>query len=106
LELATLGSASVLGRADIGALAPGKAADFIGVNLNTLSMAGGAVHDPLAALLLCTVDRVDLSVINGRVIVRGGKLQTIDLDRLITRHNEIAAEMVAHHPKPERYKLV
>lgn len=107
LELVTLGGAAVLGReTEIGSLAAGKAADFIGVNLNTLSMAGGAVHDPAAALLLCRVDRVDLSVINGRVIVRSGELLTIDLNQLITRHNELAAAMVARHPVPERFKLV
>lgn len=106
LELATLGSASVLGRDDVGSLAAGKAADFIGVNLNTLSLAGGAVHDPLAALLLCTVDRVDLSVINGNVVVKDGKLLTIDLDKLISRHNQIAADMVSKHPESEKYKLV
>lgn len=106
LELATLGSASVLGRADIGSLANGKAADFIGINLNTLALAGGAVHDPLAALLLCTVDKVDLSVINGKVVARNGELLTIDVEKHIARHNEIAREMVAKHPEPERFKLV
>jgi 8-oxoguanine deaminase len=106
LELATLGSASVLGRNDIGSLEKGKAADFIGINLNSLGMAGGAVHDPLAALLLCTVDKVDLSVINGRVIVRAGELLTIDIEKHVERHNEIAKEMVARHPEPERFKLV
>jgi cytosine/adenosine deaminase-related metal-dependent hydrolase len=106
LELASKGGAAVLGRDDIGSLEPGKAADFVGVNLNTLSMAGGAVHDPLAALLLCTIDRVDLSVINGKVVVRDGQLLTIDVGRLVERHNQIAAEMVARHPNPERFKLV
>ncbi len=106
LELATRGSASVLGRDDIGMLAPGKAADFIGVDLNTLSMAGGAVHDPLAALLLCRVERVSLSVINGQVVVRGGELLTLDIDAHIARHNAIAREMVARHPKADRFKLV
>ena len=106
LELATRGGAAVLGRTDIGSLAVGQAADFIGINLNTLSLAGGAVHDPLAALLLCRVDRVDLSVINGQAIVRYGELLTVDLDKLITRHNEIAAELVSRHPEAEQFKLV
>ncbi|HMR66872.1 MAG TPA: 8-oxoguanine deaminase [Anaerolineae bacterium] len=106
LDLAIRGGAAVLGRAEIGTLAVGRAADFIGVNLKTLAMAGGAVHDPLAALLLCRVDRVDLSVINGRVVVRHGQLLTIDLEPLITRHNELAAEFVSRHPVPERFKLV
>ena len=106
LELASKGGAAVLGRDELGSLEPGKAADFIGVNLNTLSMAGGAVHDPLAALLLCSVDHVDLSVINGQVIVRDGKLLTVNLDELIERHNQIANELVTQHPMPERFKLV
>ncbi len=106
LELASRGGASVIGREDIGSLEPGKAADFVGVNLNSLSMAGGAVHDPLAALLLCTVDGVELSVINGRLVVRDGKLLTLDVEKLVERHNEIAAEIVSRHPEPERFKLV
>ena len=97
LELATRGSASVLGRDDIGVLAPGKAADF---------MAGGAVHDPLAALLLCRVERVSLSVINGQVVVRDGELLTLNIDEHIARHNAIAREMVARHPEADRFKLV
>ncbi|MEJ2709664.1 MAG: 8-oxoguanine deaminase [Anaerolineales bacterium] len=94
LEMATLGGAAILGREEIGSLEPGKAADFIGVNANSLSLAGGAVHDPLAALLLCQVAGVDLSVINGRAIVQAGKLLTIDLEALIARHNRLAAEFV------------
>ncbi len=106
IELATRGSASVLGRDELGILAPGKAADFIGVPLNTLQMAGGAVHDPLAVLLLCDVPAVGLSVINGRIVVRDGRLLTIDLEKHIERHNAIAFEMAAKYPVPERFKLV
>ncbi len=98
LQLATRGSAAVLGREELGVLAVGKAADIIGVNLHTLAMAGGAVHDPLAALLLCAIERVALSVIHGRVVVRDGVLQGLDLPALIARHNAIAADMVARHP--------
>src|SRR3954454_3892069 len=53
LRLATRGGAAVLGRDDIGQLAPGMAADLIGYRLDTLGFAGGAVHDPLAALVFC-----------------------------------------------------
>ena len=105
IELACRGSASVLGRDDIGILAVNKAADMIGVPLNTIYMAGGAVHDPLAALLLCNVPAVSLSVINGRVVVKDGKIITIDLDNLIERHNQIAYEMVKMHPEPDKFKL-
>ena len=105
-RLATLGSAQVLGRNELGMLAPGKAADVIGVRLDTLSMAGAAVHDPLGALLLCTVQGVDFSVINGQVVVQNGKLLTVDLEELISHHNRIARKIVGKHPVPERFKLM
>ncbi|MFQ6100174.1 MAG: 8-oxoguanine deaminase [Anaerolineae bacterium] len=94
LWLATRGGAAVLGRDDIGALSPGKAADFIGFRLERLDYAG-ALHDPLAALVFCTPQRVDLSVINGKVVVEDGHLLTVDLGPVIERHNRIARELVA-----------
>jgi cytosine/adenosine deaminase-related metal-dependent hydrolase len=93
LELATLGGAAVLGRDDIGSLAPGKCADFIAVNLNRLPYSG-ALHDPVAALLFCNPATVDWSVINGRLIVEGGRLTTIDLEPHLRRHNEISRAMI------------
>jgi 8-oxoguanine deaminase len=93
LWLATRGGAQVLGRDDIGELAPGKAADFIGLRLDRLDYAG-ALHDPLAALVFCTPQRVDLSVINGRTVVEDGQLLTVDLGPVIERHNRISRELV------------
>jgi len=94
LRLATRGGAAVLGRDDIGALAPSMAADFIGYRVDTLPLAGAAVHDPLAALIFCQPPTVDLSVINGRVRVQNGYLIDVDLPPLIARHNAIAHAMV------------
>jgi cytosine/adenosine deaminase-related metal-dependent hydrolase len=93
LELATLGGASVLGRDDIGSLAPGKAADFIAYDLNTLPIAG-ALHDPVAAVVFCASPAVDTSVINGKVVVKEGRLATVDMGPLIEKHNRISQEMV------------
>ncbi|KNZ34541.1 MAG: hydroxydechloroatrazine ethylaminohydrolase [Methylibium sp. NZG] len=92
LEIATLGGARVLGRDDIGALAPGMAADVVGVALDDIGLAG-AHHDPLAALLFCHVPRVALNVVQGRVLVRDGELTTVELPRLIERHNRLAAAL-------------
>lgn len=93
LELGTLGGARVLGRDDIGALEKGKAADFIAVKLNRLDFAG-ALHDPVSAIVFCTPPRVDLSVINGKVIVENGELMTVESPPVIERHNRMAREMV------------
>jgi hypothetical protein len=70
------------------------AADFVGYRLDTLGLAGGAVHDPLAALVFCQPPNVDLSVIDGRVRVRDGQLVDIDLPPLVERHNAIARALV------------
>jgi cytosine/adenosine deaminase-related metal-dependent hydrolase len=90
LWLATRGGAAVLGRDDVGFLAPGLAADFVGYRLDTLALAGGAIHDPLAALVFCQPPNVDFSVIDGRMRVQDGKLLDVDLPPLIERHNAIA----------------
>jgi cytosine/adenosine deaminase-related metal-dependent hydrolase len=93
LEMATLGGARVLGRDDIGCLAPGMAADFICIDLDRASLAG-ALHDPVAALVLCDVGNVDYSYINGRCVVEQGRLTTAELPRLIETVNRLSAAMV------------
>jgi len=93
LRLATRGGAEVLGRQDIGHLSVGMCADLVLFDLNTLSFAGGAVHDPVGALLLCGSPQVAYSVVNGRVVVREGQLATVDLAPLIERHNAMARQL-------------
>jgi len=93
LEIATLGGAKVLNRDDIGALAPGMAADIVTFPLNEIGLAG-ALHDPLAALLFCHVPRVQHSIVNGRVVVRDGRLTTLELPVLVERHNALARQLV------------
>src|ERR1035437_5875603 len=93
LILATRGGAQVLGRSDIGHLAPGMCADLALFDLNTLAFAGGAVHDPLGALLLCASPQAASTVVNGRVVVRHGQLTTLDLGPLIERRNHMARQL-------------
>lgn len=94
LEVATVGGARVLGRDDIGAIAPGMSADCVAFPLDSIGMAGGAVHDPLAALVFCTPPLVNWSVINGRVVVRDGVLTTVDLPQVRKQHNALARSLV------------
>jgi 8-oxoguanine deaminase len=93
LEMATLGGARVLGRDDVGALAPGMAADLVTLPLGDIGMAG-ALHDPVAALMFCHVPRVQHAVVHGQVRVRDGQLTSVDLPVLVERHNTLAARLV------------
>jgi 8-oxoguanine deaminase len=93
LWMATAGGAQVLGREDVGQLVPGKAADLVGFRLNQVDYAG-ALHDPLAALVFCAPQRVDLSIINGKLIVEDGLLLPLDLAQVVERHNDIARKLV------------
>jgi len=58
-----------------------------------VAMAGGAVHDPVGALLLCASGASDYTVVHGRVIVRQGQLSHVDLPRLVERHNRHAIQL-------------
>lgn len=92
LEIATVGGARVLGRDDIGVLAAGMAADFVAFDTRGIGMAGG-LHDPVAALVFCNPGQAAYSVVNGRVVVREGRLSTLDLPSLVTRHNALARQL-------------
>ncbi len=94
LELATRGGAQVLNRDDIGHLAPGMAADLAVFDLDHVAFAG-ARHDPAAALVFCSPVPAAYTIVGGRVVVRQGQLTTLDLGRLVERHNQLAATLLA-----------
>ena len=94
LEIATRGSAAVLGRKDLGSLEPGKCADFVAIRLDRLGYAG-ALHDPVAAAVFCASAGVDYAVVGGKVIVQDGQLLTVDLPHLIERHNRASHRLLA-----------
>ncbi len=93
LEVATLGGAAVLGRDDIGSLEPGKCADFFAVDVRAPAFAG-ALHDPVAAVVFCAPAQAAYTYVNGRAVVREGQVVTVDLPRLVERHNQIARELL------------
>ncbi|MBW4439466.1 MAG: 8-oxoguanine deaminase [Pleurocapsa minor GSE-CHR-MK-17-07R] len=93
LEIATLGGASVLGRSDIGALAPGMSADFAAFRIDQIGYAG-AQHDLVAALVFCRPANADTVMINGRVVVSEGHLLTQDVPVLVEKHNALAKRLI------------
>ncbi len=94
LKLATRGGAQTLGRQDIGQITVGYCADLALFRTDTLELAGGAVHDPVGALLLCASQNTDYTIVNGEVVVDKGELQRVELPPLILRHNQLAMELV------------
>jgi cytosine/adenosine deaminase-related metal-dependent hydrolase len=68
-------------------------ADLALWDLNTLAMAGGAVHDPVGALLLCASPQAAYTIVNGRMVVRQGRLTTVEIEPLIEAHNGFANKL-------------
>jgi len=93
LELATLGGASVLGRSDIGALEAGRCADFFTLDLETISYAGG-LSDPVAATVFCAPQAARHTFVQGRAVVRDGRVATVDMATVVREHNYHAARLV------------
>jgi cytosine/adenosine deaminase-related metal-dependent hydrolase len=93
LELGTRGGAAVLGRGDLGSLEPGKCADFFAINLDRLDYAG-ALHDPVAAIAFCAPQHVDYTVVGGKFVVKEGQIVTLDLQRLVEKHNKASKRLV------------
>src|SRR6185436_7122899 len=88
LWMATRGGARCLGRDDVGSLEPGKAADLILVDTRRLSYAG-AGSDILAALVFTPFpEPVDTVMVDGRIVVEGGQLVGVDVERLVARADE------------------
>ncbi|HEY3099481.1 MAG TPA: 8-oxoguanine deaminase [Methylomirabilota bacterium] len=85
-RLATRGGAECLGRDDCGLLEVGKCADIACFRVDDLAHAG--IQDLVAGLALAPPARAQTVVVNGRVVVRGGRLMTADEDQIA---REIAA---------------
>lgn len=94
LEMATLGGAAVLGRDDIGALVPGKAADFATFDLGRIEFAG-ALHDPVAALLLCAPVPAVHTYVHGAPVVREGRPANVELEALLEEHNRASQRLIS-----------
>jgi 8-oxoguanine deaminase len=92
LGWATRGSAAVLGRPDLGQLAPGLQADLALFRLDDLRFSGS--HDPVSALLLCAADRADRVMVAGEWRVVDGQIPGLDVAGLIAEHSRAARRLV------------
>ena len=89
LKLATRGSARLLGREDIGCLAPGKAADCFLIDLSRLSLVG-AQFDPMSVRgTVGFKGNVDYTIVNGVPVVQNGELTTFDEAEAVRSANRV-----------------
>lgn len=92
---ATTGGARILGFPTTGAIKEGWTADIAAFDVMRIEYAG-SLSDPLAALLFAGIShQADYTIVNGRVVVRNGILQTVDEDELAIAANHAADKLLA-----------
>jgi cytosine/adenosine deaminase-related metal-dependent hydrolase len=92
--MGTRGGSEVLNRSDIGQISVGKQADLNLMSMDSVEYSG-AQHDPLAALVFSvSMKPFDYVVVNGKVVVRNGKIPHIEEGRLVRQHQEISQRIV------------
>ena len=93
LRLGTRGGAAVLGRDDIGQLAPGRRADFAVWRTDGLELGGAS--DPVAGLVFAGPHRVERLYVGGKEIVRDGHLVRGDEAEIAREQRRHAERFVA-----------
>ncbi|GAB6137876.1 8-oxoguanine deaminase [Halanaerobaculum tunisiense] len=94
LALATNGGRDLLNQPQIGSLEEGKAADMFLVDSQRFGFAGG-LSDPVSALINTgDTQIVDITIVNGEIVVQDGELATIEENEVISQANRIAQEMI------------
>jgi cytosine/adenosine deaminase-related metal-dependent hydrolase len=87
---ATLGAAKALGREDLGRLAPGAKADIVVVDGRTMNMR--PLRDPIKNIVYYGASRsVETVIVDGRVVVKDGKVPGMD-EHLLAERIQAAAE--------------
>jgi 5-methylthioadenosine/S-adenosylhomocysteine deaminase len=89
-HLATTGSARVLGQAaDLGAIAPGRKADLVLLRADSVFLR--PLADPVNALVYAeTGASVETVLVDGAVVVEGGRVTTVDEGRIYSRAQDAA----------------
>lgn len=89
LKIATNGGAKLIGRKELGALSKGMACDLFMINKKKIEMVG---CDYDFKSYLCTVGHkgyVDMTIVNGKVVFKDGKLVNIDEEKIMEKAKEV-----------------
>lgn len=93
-KIATVGGAKILGREELGSLEPGKGADLFMVDTGGLELSG-ALHDPKNLLAHAGVTGpVWLTMVNGKVVYREGRLCGVDEAALAEKAEEACTRAI------------
>jgi 5-methylthioadenosine/S-adenosylhomocysteine deaminase len=89
--MATIGGARALGLdREIGSLEAGKRADLIVVRMNSPRQT--PMFDPVSHIVYTTRgDDVDTTIVNGRILMRGRVLRTLDAAAVLAEADRAAA---------------
>jgi len=94
LTMATNGGRDVLNQPEIGSIEVGKAADMFLINTKRLGLAGG-LSDSVSALVTSGDSQiVDITIVNGKIVVRDERLVNIDEDKVAKKANKISQKMI------------
>jgi cytosine/adenosine deaminase-related metal-dependent hydrolase len=94
LRVATRGGAACLGRDDIGSLEAGKRADVALFSVDGVGFAG-AEADLVAAVVYCSPQRVRYLFVEGRPVVRKGRLISADEDAIAAEGRRMGRRILA-----------
>ena len=96
LELATIGGAKALGlESEIGTLIVGKRADIVLIRANDINIAPVPDNPSASLVLSAQPNNVDTVIVDGRVLVRAGRLTELDESELVQRAVEAAADLTS-----------
>ncbi len=93
LRAATKGGASVLNRDDIGMLVPGYAADITAFKRDNVNFSGSD-WDPVASLVFCGPSKANYTIINGKIVVSEGQLNSIPMEKLVREHSKLSRDLI------------
>jgi cytosine/adenosine deaminase-related metal-dependent hydrolase len=101
LHMATTVAASTLRRDDIGRIAPGYRADIAAFSMKRVDYAGG-VTDPIGSLLMAGAwSRATLTMVDGRILVRDGRLMSHDEEQIAEEANASAKGLLSKAGKAD-----